>query len=252
MLTTVTPSFHPHQTRIAGWLAVAVLLHALLLLTPARQGPSPGPAARPLAVVLAKAWPPAQHEPEMDRDLAQTEPAAAPPEQRRVPEAALSSTPGPPSPEEPQATAPVVPGASTPETGSPARAVTAARLLDLASRRGWRLGVESGNRSLGVFTPRPLPENWRSGASTASNLFDGMVLPVETEIVDRWLAADGSHNVVLRTPGGETLCGRAEAWNPMSPLVEHVMMFRTCGGGGERTFEMPQRFRRGAAEPGRG
>lgn len=231
---------------------MAVLLHALLLLIPARQGPSPGPAARPLAVVLAKAWPAAQDTPETERNLAEMEPAPAPPEKRSAPEAALSSTPGPTSAEELQAVAPVVPGASAPEFRTPARPVTAARLLDLASRREWRLPAETGTRSLGVFTPRPPPENWRSDATTESGLFDGMVLPVETEIVDRWLAADGSHNVVLRTPGGETLCGRAEAWNPMSPLVEHVMMFRTCGGGGARTFEMPERYRRGAAEPGRG
>ena len=75
-------------------------------------------------------------------------------------------------------------------------------------------------------------------------MFNGMVLPNKTEIVDRWLAADGSQNVVVNTPDGHTLCGRARAWDPMQPLVEHVMQFRPCGGGGKRTFEMPRRHER--------
>jgi len=73
------------------------------------------------------------------------------------------------------------------------------------------------------------------------NTFDGMMAPVETELVDRWQAADGSANVVINTPNGDTLCGRAEAWNPMQPLLEHLMMFRSCGGGGKRTFSMAAR-----------
>jgi hypothetical protein len=59
-------------------------------------------------------------------------------------------------------------------------------------------------------------------------------------MVDQWLAADGSHNVMIRTSTGQVLCGRAESWNPMSPLVEPVMTYRACGDG-RRTFEMPER-----------
>lgn len=72
------------------------------------------------------------------------------------------------------------------------------------------------------------------------NTFDGMMAPGESELVDRWQAADGSSNMVINTPNGETLCGRAEAWNPMQPLLEHLMMFRSCGGG-KRTFSMAAR-----------
>jgi hypothetical protein len=68
-----------------------------------------------------------------------------------------------------------------------------------------------------------------------------MIAPAETELLDRWQAADGSQNVVINTPRGETLCGRAEAWDPMHPLVEYVMLFRSCGGGGKRTFTMDKR-----------
>jgi hypothetical protein len=92
-------------------------------------------------------------------------------------------------------------------------------------------------RQLGNIPARDQLPAW----SPSGNLFDGMVAPPETEIVDRWLAADGSQNVVVNLPSGETLCGRAEAWNPMQALVEHVMMFRSCGGGGKRTFEMASR-----------
>ena len=76
------------------------------------------------------------------------------------------------------------------------------------------------------------------------NLFNGMVLPTKTEIVDRWLAADGTHNVVLNTPSGDTLCGRAQAWTPMNPLFEPIMTFWKCGGGGKRAFKMPDRYMR--------
>jgi len=72
-----------------------------------------------------------------------------------------------------------------------------------------------------------------------------MTVPEKTEIVDRWLAADGSHNVVIETTTGHTLCGSARPWNPMNPLVEHLMMFRPCGGWGKRAFEMPHRYRAG-------
>ena len=73
-----------------------------------------------------------------------------------------------------------------------------------------------------------------------------MTLPADTGAVDRWLAADGSHNVVITAPDGETYCGRAEAWNPMNPLVEPIMTYRSCGAG-KRTFDMPQPYGRRAA-----
>jgi hypothetical protein len=97
-------------------------------------------------------------------------------------------------------------------------------------------------RRLGEFLPPATPRNWEPSITLEENLFEDTYLPAETEVVDRWLAADGSHNVVIRTPTGMTLCGRALPWDPMRPLVEHVMMFRQCGGGGERSFTMPERL----------
>jgi len=98
-------------------------------------------------------------------------------------------------------------------------------------------------RTLGVHSDHGLPENWKAGAGAEAllpeaNRFSELFAPAEVEVVDRWLSADGSHNVVVNLPNGETVCGRAQAWDPMQPLVEHVMMFRGCGGGGKRTFDM--------------
>jgi hypothetical protein len=94
MLKTVMPSLQPHQARFAGWLAVAVFLHALLLLIPARQGLSPGPAAKSLAVVLTGAWQAAPGTAVMDRARAEAEPLPPPPEPRSAPEPAPPARPG--------------------------------------------------------------------------------------------------------------------------------------------------------------
>jgi hypothetical protein len=115
----------------------------------------------------------------------------------------------------------------------------------------WALPEKKSKGQLGVFTPRPLPENWRPRIIPTDTIFNGRMLPQKTGILDRWLAADGSQNVVINTPRGDTLCGRAEPWNPMSPLVEPVMMFRPCAGGGRRTFSMPDRYMRSQGNAGR-
>ena len=129
---------------------------------------------------------------------------------------------------------------------SPHVILSTALLLDSASQFDWP-GLQVKNLlQLGVHTSRSMPDNWRAGIGVEENLFNGLVVPRKTEIVDRWLAADGSHNVVINTPTGDTLCGRALPWNPMQPLVEHVMQFRLCGGGGQRSFTMPQRVPRTA------
>ena len=88
-----------------------------------------------------------------------------------------------------------------------------------------------------------MPANWRPGIPSEPNRFAGLFARESVEIVDRWLAADGSHNVVINTPSGETYCGRAEAWSPLNPLLEPIMMWRPCGGGGKRTFDWPDRYR---------
>ena len=178
-MPTVRP--HPiqaHQARFAWWLAVAVFLHALLLLIPARQDRLPGPRLTTLTVAF--------------------------------------------------------PGAGV-QPGDTRALVTTARLLDFAHHREWTLPEPSDPPRLGVLTPQPPPPNWRAGTPA-----EDTALPAKTGIVDQWLAADGSRNLMIRTPTGQLLCGRAEAWNPMYPLVEPVMMYRACGGG-RPSFEMPSR-----------
>jgi hypothetical protein len=136
--------------------------------------------------------------------------------------------------------APLVP-APREETTPQLRLPSAEELLEAARQPKWTLPAKPARR-LGEFVPPAPPPNWQPSITARENRFGDAYAPPETEIVDRWLAADGSHNVVIRTPNGMTLCGRALPWNPMEPLVEHVMMFRSCGGGGERSFSMPERL----------
>jgi hypothetical protein len=132
-------------------------------------------------------------------------------------------------------------GDSSPE---PVRTISLARLVESVHDGQLDNPKTVSQRQLGVQHQHEKPSYWRGGipgALPSENLFDGMVAPAQTEIVDRWIEADGSHNVVVNLPNGETFCGRAAAWDPMRPLVEHVMMFRSCGGGGKRTFTMAPR-----------
>jgi hypothetical protein len=137
-------------------------------------------------------------------------------------------------------------GPEPPETADKPVTMSAARLIDLVSRM-------SSNATPSLLSGLPgLPplgrqdNSWRGGSKSAAGLpdnklFDGMVSPAETELVERWQAADGSNNVVINTPNGDTLCGRAQAWDPLRPLMEPLMMFRSCGGGGKQTFTMDKR-----------
>ena len=131
-----------------------------------------------------------------------------------------------------------------------AKEISAWELRSLVTQSESLTSKSDSSRKLGDAKEYQAPANWSRSAGAPyleefDNRFDGMTVPEKVEIVDRWLAADGSHNVVLNTPTGETLCGRAEAYNPMQPLVEPIMMFRSCAGGGKRTFSMPERYNKG-------
>jgi hypothetical protein len=232
--TVTTPS---PTARFAGFLAVALLLHSLLLLLPARRGLQPEDVLHRISVSLSSA---------------------------RVPLAGEDSKPSAPNPEPVAATATPAtePSAATPEppipsaarTGRPAPAPpplprrSAARLLDLAHRTRWEIPPESGSRRLGEPAPGPGAGVRQPIPGLDGNLPEGAATPrAAVEIVDRWQGADGSHHVLVRTPAGDMLCGRAEAWDPMQPLVEHVMMFRSCGSG-KSTFEWPEQYRADAID----
>ncbi len=215
------------------WLCLAIVFHALLLLIPVLQKNHTSTSTAPLNITLL-APPPIEHPFVEEPEPIKTELPAVENETVTPDEQAMSDLA---SLEEAEDRADQKPPVNEVN-------LTAVRLLDSANEIEWPAPDENNSRRLGVFVPQALPENWRSGNRIEDNLFNGMVLPNKTEIVDRWFAADGSHNVVINTPSGQTFCGRALAWDPMQPLVEHVMQFRPCGGGGKRTFEMKQRLER--------
>ncbi len=219
------------QRRDAMWLALAVLLHAALLSIPLRDGPPAPGLSRAISISLFKA---PRNRAELDevRPTAQSREYALPP--------APAERPGP----ETRTT-----DAEEPEAGEESVDSSAAALLDSLNGFQWPTRADSQSRRLGDFTPPGVPENWRPRITVEDNPFNGMVAPAQTEIVDRWLAADGSQRVVVNTPSGDTLCGRARRWDPMNPLLEPVMNWWKCGGGGKREFRMPDRFMRSNRGP---
>lgn len=236
---------HTWKPADIAFLAMAMVLHASLLLLPLKSWHSPTPAAIPrLTVDLQKpSRPPQQAEVEKNQPentpLEKSEPEPEPvPAQRRTARIALEELPA-----KPQDLSPT-------EATTEPELLTARQLRELVTRE--ELAKDAGNtqRQLGSARPYQPPANWNKNAGAPylaefDNRFNGMTVPEDVEIVDRWMAADGSHNVVVNMPNGDTLCGRAEPWNPMQPLVEHIMMFRPCGGGGKRTFTMPDRYDKG-------
>jgi hypothetical protein len=210
------------------FFAVALLLHGALLLIPFKQLPSVQDLPRVLTLSLL-----ASPEP---KAATVTPPVPIPPQERTTPAANSASRHEPP----PQDILPREPEQTEPEV--PKDPVTTARLVDSASRLKWSFPKEKEQRQLGVHQAQEIPENWRPGISLEDNLFNGMTVPEKTEVVDQWLADDGSYNVVINTTWGETLCGRKQAWDPMNPMLEHLTLFRKCGGGGKRSFKMPDRF----------
>jgi len=246
-------SAHQLQTRQAwqssdlAFLAIALLLHAALLLVPlAYKQPDVSSPARRLTIDLQQIQPPAPVEPEQQ-------------EQQPVTLAPLNKQPGAAAAEAPEKrTARIVmedlpvrpeprPQSAEPEA---ATAPTARQLRDWVARSRLEDPASTSAQQLGTAREYQPPANWSRNAGApylaeSDNTFNGMTVPEDVEIVDRWLAADGSHNVVLNLPNGDTVCGRAEPYNPAQPLVEHIMMFRYCGGGGKRTFSMPERYNKG-------
>ena len=211
------------------WLLLALLAHALLLCLPlARHGES---ARMPRAVPVQLSLMPPPHAPDLPdarEPSAKSELAVAPalPPLREATTRAANTKIAEDLRED-----------KAPEDVAPRARLSTARLMDFArsshlpptSESGRTLG-SAPSRSANAITDNPRA---RLGAALTRSY-----APPAPEIVDRWLAADGSHQVVVRLPNGDTVCGRGEAWDPLRPLVEPVMMFRGCGGGGGRSFTM--------------
>jgi hypothetical protein len=212
------------------FLLFAVMLHAALLLIPLHQAESP--LARQTL--------------EVDLWVQQLVEDAA-----RIPEPEPEHPPEPKPPEPPpdelkdqprEAAVESAPAAADARTGP---AITAAFLIDAVSRMKWE-EPKAHQRTLGVAVHRELPSNVAGRVMPLTpNWFDDSIVPSSVKIVDRWQESDGTMMVVLRTPTGHTLCGRGAAWDAMNPLVEHVMMFNTCGGGGPRVKPPRRKFPRG-------
>lgn len=225
MSLTAAVNAPPPTARFAAFLAAAVLLHALFLLLPAQRELQPGPPLHRLSVSLQAVM---THRPAQD-----TVPAPPAPAPASEPVRSTRTAPGPRSTPDLPAAPPQPAGEASPPE------LSTARLLDHANRLRWTVPDNEQQRRLGVPAPAPRPKaGWPGGAAQARDN-GGSTAPAGLEVVERWLAADGSHNVLIRTPSGGMLCGRAERWDPLQPLVEHVMMLRDCGSG-EPTFEWPE------------
>lgn len=198
-------------------LALALALHALLLLIP-HQRPSHEFPRSPLSVRIDRQ----ADRPTAPRDL--PAPAARP---------AQPSVDPRERPEEPP------PARAEPPARDPVRTetrpqVTAELLLEQARDLDRRRRAPSA-RIPGVPAIPELPPNFvRPLLPLRANAFDGRMSTGQQEVLDQWVEPGGAVNAVVRLPNGDVLCGRAAAWDPMNPLFEPVAMYRPCGGGGRR------------------
>ena len=228
-----------------GWLAVAVLVHGLLLLLPLKRFTEVPPRPATLAVTLVT---PVRQTPaptagydqvQSVRTQAASADAAAP---RIPPDDAPAITPPPQANDLDE----MQPGTA------PAQApITTASLVISAGETSLQSEAAPSARALGRDVSRAAPANWQRGAGAGLLTGSGdadQAAHARQAIVDRWLAADGSHHVQVAMPDGTLVCGRVNAWDPLRPLVEHVMQFHTCGR--RVTFSMPARETLARSYPG--
>lgn len=226
--------------RDGRWLLLALLAHALMLALPLGEWrPVPVPEAAELRVRLISERP--------ARARGAEPPTTADAEEVfQKPEDAIRPAAKRPSVRE------IVAPPQPPIASDQEPLLSAARIYHSRNAVAGRVPLEMPGgvpfERLGVAAPHELPENWRRGTGAKAlapfdNTFNGMTAPGRIEIVDRWLAADGSHNVIVETPAGLRLCGRALPWDATRPLVEHVMLFHVCGGDGAKGFKYEPRRR---------
>jgi hypothetical protein len=229
------------KTRDLAFLAVAIAMHAVLLLLPLKAWQLNQPAVSDrLTVNLRPNSQPAKPAPQMDPEPAPEPTAgqASPPAEKpafqtdqRKPAMAFSLEEIPP-----------------PAGESPGQKLDSRQLRHLAEQADLTNQNQGSRRQLGSASEYQAPANWNrhAGAPFFAG-FDSrshvVTLPEDVEIADRWQAADGSHQVVVNLPSGEMMCGRSEAYNPMQPLVEPIMMFTICGK--KATFTVPEHFKKG-------
>ena len=212
------------------WLAIAVVAHLALLAVPLKQ-PVPDTLDQPLISISLKAFVEDSHlEPvkkpqEAPEDLA--EPEVVPVDDAEPDIATVNKM------------AQIAPIESLPDEAEEEVPLSAAQLIESISSIHTEQSEPATTRLLGSSFSVSTSLNWRAGTGTGiPNWFEGMAAPRSTEIVDRWQSNDGSQNVVVSLPNGTTMCGRRTPSDPLRPMVENLMMFGLCGGGGKRTFSM--------------
>ncbi|MEJ8566675.1 hypothetical protein [Elongatibacter sediminis] len=229
----------------AGWFALALAVHAALLLLPLERSRQDMDSHRFLPISLKLAPRRLTTVPrndvtehkdrEREREREQTDAGIAEPAKDAEPLAPNTAAPRTPPAEE------STPQAPTPRTApvpNMRRSLSTANLLQALND----MALEGPRQGLPRTLGSPPPGAGTDSAASANPLAESISGSFKTTspvVLDRWLTSDGSHHVVVELPNGQTLCGRASAWDPMKPLVEHVMMFRACAGGGPRSFSMP-------------
>ena len=208
------------------WLGVALLLHSALLLVPISTPSGPAPVTEIVSVTLVAQSiinpprdEPLKHQSEpIPETIAET---IAETDQEIIPEREPPLTAS--RPKSPQQVDPLLP--STPVLS---KSITTAQLLRSASNLKLPLAEKEKSLELGAFRAVTLPGNWSPSLKMEDNLFNGRVALAVTKIVDQWVYIGGGYNAVVKTRSGHTLCGQAQPWSPMNPLLEPVVMWRNC------------------------
>lgn len=229
----------------SGWrefsfFAVALLIHGALLLLPMKTWQAHQSAGEHRQDLIQVQLRPAPEIPSAPLEPLPEVQGQALPEKKPAADYTLAEIP-PPSDK------PVPEDQASSDT-SPVQALSTRQLRLQAAQAAKLVPPAQSNPGLGIPKPRAPPANWNkhAGAPFLSSFDDRsheVTLPEATTVLDRWQAADGSHQLMVQLPNGDSLCGRAAAYNPMQPLVEPVMMFSPCGS--KPTFTMPDRYRKG-------
>jgi|GEM_PF-1972258 len=208
---------------------MAVLLHALLLLIPAKK-PAPMPIQRSVAVDVRFESP--------ARDEALSTPPVEPvpqPVPKPVPKPAPQPVLQPVlMPESLPESLPSTPSLEAEPVLKTRPEVTTALLLEQARELEWKAPDQPARTPGLAYIPDLPPNLARPVLPMAPNRFDSSVLSGEQEVLDQWMEPGGIINAVVKLPNGDILCGRLAPWSMMDPLVEPVAMYRPCGGGGKR------------------
>ncbi len=213
-------SSHRWQS-LAAALIAAVALHAIFLAIRLVQ-PTP---ATPVVRLKIRIQAPAA-EPEVPIPHTDTTPADD------IATADSVTRPAKPNTDPPTRPSPVLPAKPVP-LPEPADKLPNSRVLMQAARAQARKQAPQASAPqavrLGQVRPSSPPPNWtRDHSFTQETPFVSVWLPQNAVILDRWRNPDGSHQVIVKTPSGNTYCGKAAAYDPLEPLVEPVMLFKSC------------------------